>query len=304
MTLNFFKKAVFVFSLLGTVFMSCDDTPVVPNLPFSSLQEFFDTQAPTAQTFTVDPTTTQTITGSKGTSITFFANSFVDMSGNAVTDPVTVKLTEVFSKGDMILVDRMTTSNGQLLESGGEFLLEATANGQAVELNQMYNMQVPISSATSNPNAMDLFVGQTVQDTFTWVPVDSSMIWTDSSNYNIYFDSLTWINCDYFYGSGLPTTNVNVEPVLDDGLTLTNVRAYLVFNNINSVTSLYYNNATNTYRVNAMPIGESVEIVMVGMNATQIYLGTLSTTLTNSNTIQVPLAPVTQAQLTATINGL
>jgi hypothetical protein len=304
MKYNSLKVLSIALLISSLFFFSCDEKTDTP-LPYNNLGDFFAGKAPQTQTFTVDPATTQTITGNQGTQVTFSANSFVDAQGVAVTGSVTVELKEIFSKGDMIWSDRMTTSNNQLLESGGELYLKATSGGQEVFMNQNYLMNVPIKSATSNPFAMQLFEGQTVADTFSWTPVDSTWVGVDTinNNYNVYFDSLKWINCDYFYNSGTLST-VNAEPT-GHGVTLTDVRAFMVFTNINSVAPM--NASGNLFTSGSSysaPVGEAVTIVIIGMDGTQFFLGTVSTTVTNANTISVPMSAVSETQLQAAIDAL
>jgi len=315
MRINAVKSLLVLVVFSSLFFIGCKEDvvidpvvdPIVDPLPFNSISEFFETQAPAIQNFTITPNTTQTITGEEGTKITFYANSFVDGQGNLVTGQVDFELKEIYGKGDMIWSERMTVaSNGELLESGGEFSLKATSVGQEVFLNQDFLMEVPLSSATSNPSAMELFTA--TESDSSWTPVDSSWVGMDSSrtNYQVYFDSMTWINCDYFYGSTNTTRGFNVEPVLSAGVNLTGVSAYLVFNNINAVASLYYNAATGVFGTSYnLPVGESVTVVIVGMDAAQFYLGTLNTTISAvTSPVQVPMNAVTDTQLQTTINSL
>jgi hypothetical protein len=310
MTINAIKSLLVLAIFSSLFFIRCteEEVPSVETpLPFDNISELFETQAPEAQSFSITPNTTQTITGTEGTKITFYANSFVDAQGNIVTGQVDFELKEIFAKGDMIWSERMTVaSNGQLLESGGEFSLKATSAGQEVFLNQDFFMEVPISSATSNSSTMELFTS--TESDSSWTPVDSSWVGVDSSgsNYNFTFDSLTWINLDYFMNANNTTTSFSVEPRLSSGVNLTNVSAYLVFDNLNTVGALNYNATTGVFSTSyALPVGESVTIVIVGMDATQLYLGTLNTTISAvTSPLQVPMNAVTQAQLQTAINNL
>lgn len=300
-----------VLALIFCLFFGACDKQETP-LPYNNLEAFFKAKAPKKQLFTIDPSLTQTITGAQGTNVTFFSNSFTDATGALVTTPVQVQLIEIFKKGDMILSEKMTSSYGYLLESGGEFFLKATSGGQEVFLNQDYQMIVPIVAATSNPSAMELFVlNLSLPDSATWIPADSSSwVSVDTSgtiggqtypNYNFYFDGLTWINCDYFWPNTSPRINLNIEPALSDVL-LTSVRAYLVFNSLNAVLPAYAQGTS--LKVSNVPTGETATIVIIGMNSTQFYVGTKAITITNSNTITVPMSAVSEAQLISTINGL
>lgn len=310
MTINAFKSLLLLAAFSSFFFIGCTEQEVpdpVDELPFDNLSELFETQAPAKQSFTITPTSDQTITGEDGTKITFYANSFVDAQGNLVTGSVDFELKEIYKKGDMIWSERMTVaSNGQLLESGGEFSMKATSAGQEVFLNQDFFMEAPVSSATTNPFAMDLFTS--TESDSTWTPADSTWVGVDSltNNYQFYFDSLTWINLDYFSSANNTTTSFSVEPTISAGVNLTDVSAYLVFNNMNSVAGLSYNSGTGVFSTSySLPIGESVTVVIIGMDASQIYLGTLNTTITAlTSPLQVPMSPVTQAQLQTTINNL
>lgn len=313
MTTNAAKSLLVLIFFSTLFFIGCKKDDVIEDpidvvlLPYANLSELFEGEAPEKQSFSISPNTTQTITGAEGTKLTFYANSFVDAQGNVVTGQVDFELQEIYSKADMIWSERMTVaSNGQLLESGGEFLLSASSGGQEVFLNQDYFMEVPISSATSSPWQMELFTSTEMDS--TWTPADSTWVGVDTAtnNYQFNFDSLTWINCDYFIGTANSTTGFSVAPSISAGVNLTDVEAYVVFNNINSVASFYYNAATNSFTCPyALPIGESVTVVIVGMDASQLYLGTLNTSISAlTNPLQVPMSPVTQAQLQTTINNL
>jgi hypothetical protein len=310
MTINAFKSLFILAAFSSLFFIGCTEQEVpdpVDELPFDNLEELFETQAPAAQKFSITPTSDQTITGEDGTKITFYANSFVDAQGAVVTGQVDFELKEIYKKGDMIWSERMTVaSNGQLLESGGEFSLKATSAGQEVFLNQNFSMEVPISSATTNPFAMELFTS--TESDSTWTPADSTWVGVDTltNNYQFNFDSLTWINCDYFVNANNTTTSFSVEPTISAGVNLTGVSAYLAFTNMNSVASLSYNATTGSFSTSySLPVGEAVTVVIIGMDASQLYLGTLSTTISAiTSPLQVPMSPVTQAQLQTTINNL
>ncbi|CAA6822578.1 MAG: Unknown protein [uncultured Aureispira sp.] len=311
MTINAIKSLLVLVVFSSLLFVGCKEEvipdPVVDPLPFDDISELFETQAPAAQSFSITTNTTQTITGAEGTKITFYANSFVDGQGNIVTGQVDFELKEIYAKGDMLWSDRMTVaSNSELLESGGEFSLKATSAGQEVFLNRDFFMEVPISSATSDPFAMELFTS--TESDSTWTPADSTFVGIDSltNSYQFNYDSLTWINCDYFSSATNTTRGFSVAPALSSGVNLTDVRAYVVFDNINSIASLYYNSATNAFECSYnLPIGEPVTVVIVGMDISQLYLGTLSTSITAvTSPLQVTMNPVTQAQLQTAIDNL
>ena len=155
------------------------------------------------QSFVIDVSNPQLITGSNGTKIQFYSNSFVDASGNLITGNVNISLVEILDKSSMVLTNKPTMGRnylGQLIPliSGGEFRILASQNGQSVRLRPGYGYSatVPTSNGITDPN-MSIFYGDTNNnDTLIWNPADSSFLQSDSGAYAGYFDSIGWINCD------------------------------------------------------------------------------------------------------------
>src|SRR5262245_3399068 len=73
--------------------------------------------APKVQTFTVDASGPVVLVGAKGTKINIPSGAFVDGSGNPYTGTVSLKLTEVLDKKDILFSNVLTESNGQPLVS-------------------------------------------------------------------------------------------------------------------------------------------------------------------------------------------
>src|SRR5687768_10951684 len=78
---------------------------------FAKADDFWASHKIETQTFTGNATTGFSITGAKGTKITFPANSMVDGNGDLVTGNVTITLKEVLSKKDVVLSGVWTESN-------------------------------------------------------------------------------------------------------------------------------------------------------------------------------------------------
>src|SRR5688572_23385953 len=111
-----------------------NDKPV-----FEKADDFWASHKIEAQNFTGDAATGFTITGAKGTKVSFPANAFVDGSGNIISGTVTVSLKEVLSKKDVLLSGVWTEANGQLLESGGELQVKARKDGIDLRVNPDLN---------------------------------------------------------------------------------------------------------------------------------------------------------------------
>jgi len=101
--------------------------------------DFVEIPVKQAQTFTIDPTKANTITGAEGTVIDFPANAFDTQSNEMVT----IQLKEFYKLSDMVFANLTTqTKDGELIETGGMVHVEAfqgskidLAEGKAITLN-------------------------------------------------------------------------------------------------------------------------------------------------------------------------
>ncbi len=122
-------------SALLIIIVSCKkDQGVIPD--FLKATDFWKDIGPNHQKFSLNAASGGTITGSKGTSILFPPGAFVDANGTIVIEFISLELTEMLSRKDIFLSGVLTEADGQLLVSGGEFLIEAKKqNGDALRLN-------------------------------------------------------------------------------------------------------------------------------------------------------------------------
>lgn len=97
------------------------------------------------QKFTINPLQENTITGKNGVRVVIPASSIVDKKGNVVNSPVTVELSEFLKPADALYQSLSTqTTDGQNLETGGMFTIEAFTKGEAVQLKSGATMRVDI----------------------------------------------------------------------------------------------------------------------------------------------------------------
>ncbi|MCX6183336.1 MAG: hypothetical protein NT150_15590 [Bacteroidetes bacterium] len=252
------------------------DTQEISKADVEAVDNLLSKMDPEMQSFTIDASQPQTITGTEGTVINIPANAFVDANGNAVTGNVTISLKEILSLKDQITSGAYAVSNGELLKSGGEFFFEATANGAKLKLamNQYITFDIPASEVDST---MQVFIGQEVSDDSTgsnvnWVPADTSeyktavldtvwnpkdTIWTTDTAYQATYQlfmglnsytmrvydiyNTSYYNCDHFYGSPkliseLPVTITSTNKELDEVI---DYRIQLVYKQLGSVEGAY-----------------------------------------------------------------
>ncbi len=245
----------------------------------SSLSSFWQSQkAAKLQKFTVDASQTQTVTGSQGTKVTLYGNSFY-LNNSPVTGMIDIELVEAYDKDDMILLGRNTMGRDEFgnyapMVSAGEFYFNASQNGQALEIggSRPQISTAPFSRSDFNTSMIPLILeaDATMGDS-VWVPIDSFMndcsdstqVMLGQSTYCFEFgDNASWTNCDYFQRYNVPLTGMTVN--LPASYTNANTSVLISFDGLNLLTNLYENNGAftlgNGYTV---PIGQAINLVVI-----------------------------------------
>lgn len=134
------------------------------------------------QSFTINANIDNIITGSNGTKIRIYKNSFVDNAGNLITGRVEIRLKEALTKKEMVLGNLTTTYNGKPLETGGMIFIDAIANNKSLLLSQNKSIEVALP-ADSILQGMSVFSGQQDSAGITWSnPVALANFAGDSSS--------------------------------------------------------------------------------------------------------------------------
>ncbi len=295
-------KSLFATGIIVSVtLLACqkDDPTVIvlppnPNpTPTSIIGDFFKGNLEDAtQTFEVTPNS-YSITGDKGTVITFSSNSFTYANGNAVVGNFTIELIEAQHKRDMLLLNKPTvTTDGQLLVSGGIVYVNATQNGQQLSINDSNPVQASIPS--NDYLAMDYFVGgDDANGDFGWdLSVDDTVITNtieDSTGqggvyiFDFQIDSMGWINCDYFYSSGDPLTDVEVD--LPEEYNGSNTMVFVYYTDINAMAFMNDSDEDGIFDLGyyETPIGMDVSFIVVSEIDGSYYYAIVSATITDNH---------------------
>lgn len=274
---------------------------------------------------TTIPSNARVILIGKNTRITFYANAFIKANGSAVTGPVEVEIQEYYTKGQMVLANKTTTSNQGILDSRGEVYVNATQNGQQLRLRPGYSVIQFAGRSYNEP--MNIYFGTVSgsQGDVMWslganvnpvtpnldcsydsinppVFIDSATVAICDTLYSFQFDSLGWINCDYFY-SYPNTTPLTVT--LPQGYDNTNTTAYLVFSTINSVARFPYANGSfqlqGGYNV---PVGMEATIVALAYVNGQWQSSFTPITIVNNHSESITFTPTTIEAYTTQVNAL
>ena len=247
--------------------------------PYRSLADFISINGVKAQTFTVDPSRQTTIIGQKGTRFTFFPYSLVDTQGTIIKQTVELQLKEVFSKEDMILSDKVTTSEDRLLESSGQFWLQAMLDGAPLQLKTAVVVELPVRKNLKNPLGMKLFQGSMAvtrtfggSTAFDWKLLSKKPIPINKvakrKFYKFLINTFNWYNCDCFFAKRTAKTMVSIR--VQQGMKqFDELSAYLVFREANAVSRMYaHGNRFTSFNI---PSRKRATVLLLGLKNGQFY---------------------------------
>ena len=319
------KTTLLCATLLAMTISSCEKGDPKPTTPetFPSMQAFFDTREPKAETFLASAATGGTFITDKGSTLIIPANAFVDHSGQPVTGTVTVRLKEIFSNSDMLFSGIFPVSQNIMLNSGGEFFLSATNGTDVLHLADgvVLDLTIPAQAVDAN---MELFWGAGEEDVKDpdWQRPDSIgggggaggggggggggfTFNTVDSTYDITLDSMRWGNIDVFMSVNYFTIDFTLTGV--SGLNATNTTAYAVFKNQNSIWPV---GAQGFGSISGNQIHEThladvpMNVVVISVVDGQLYYGLLDVTPAIGQNYSIVMKTTTSANLDAVINGL
>lgn len=271
-TSTLFKTlTIFTVALLT---IHCDDqddtTSTIPADVYTSLDGLIATLKEDPEIFTItDPSVQDTISGANGVQIIIYPNAFTNSSG-VITTPITCELTEFLTLDKMLLNNVQTSSNGNLLVTGGSFELNFyDENGDDVTANG-WNMftSFPIqTNITGYENTMGYFTGERVldngRDVVNWFEENDVEAWTNNETFNVYGLEQGFSNCDVLYemANENPTQFEATVTGVDD---YDNTAIWMVVEDFPSVILLTSEGTTGlaTYE-NSIPTGVNATLIAI-----------------------------------------
>lgn len=276
------------------------------------LNNFFAEKEDKVRIHSIDSSRVTTIVGRKGTRFIFQPASFCDMLGNPVKGEVQIHLREVFQKGEMVLSNRMATSEDRLLESAGQFFLYATQDLQTLELCAPIAVEIPVHEGLTNPVAVRLFAGSSSsilpfnsQPIFDWKLIADKPLKIRKIAGKKYFhfelDTFNWYGCQYFFAKKSARTMVSARCVTDVE-SFDDQAAFLVFKDIHSVARMYLNG--NRFTAFNIPVNLSANALIIALKDKQLYFGARLIEQISSQSVPVKLEPISEEQLLETLRNL
>lgn len=269
-----------------------------------AFQTFLEAHALTTQSFAVNPTRRTTVVGKLGTRLTFFPNSFMDSAGQVVSDTVTVQLREVFSKEEMIFTGLPTTSEDRLLESAGQFHLQASVGSRELSLRKGVTVELPIRDEISNPVAMRLFRGSSSSTrayrsgyNFDWELANDQHLNLVKNIGRRYFhftiDQLNWWNCDSFVKARQKVMlSVKMETLIE---AFEDRLAFLVCRDINAVVRMYPTG--RRFSAINIPTQLTASLLVMASAKGQLYFGEAEILRTSNRMLRLPIQPIAEDDL-------
>lgn len=233
---------------------------------------------------------------------------FEDADGNLVPcstcQALRIEITEVLKKGDMIAYGiPTTTTENELLESGGIVKVVVTCDGKPLRLLPDRNLKIQIP-ATDPADNMLIYSAQMQHDTFAgWVDTGLPVFQAEWPNpnggdkitgYELFSPALDWLN----YARPVNEQSTSFCVGLPAGFNPENTTAYLVFKNMRSVAAMEIDLANQTFCYKNAPHGFQVKIVTVSkIENGQYWLGNLETEIGTNATLNISPLEVDESQM-------
>ncbi len=309
-----------IIALTTLVLSACkksDTTPAVDD----SYDSFVKANTDAVQTFTVDAATGGTITCKRGSKIVFPPNCFANPDNSITTGNVLVTVKEALLKKQWILEGLSTTTQTDMLVSGGMVDILAKRASDGAELKPAPAMLIPTPSMVNvikvevprvpeRPDTLRLFIPEGQAAPSGKAPSSWAASYypfgNGSNSYVFQLPQFRWVNCDGLANQPGVKTTIKVTPDLS-GITGANgVQVMFVYRNISSVITLRPFATYMESYASSIPIGSTADVVCIGKDgAGKIIFKVMPANVFTANA-NIPVKPVVTdaATVTAYLNSI
>ena len=135
-----------------------------------------------SQIFTAPADKLSMITGQKGTVVFITPDDLETESGGKPEKNIVVELKEITNQADLLRANARTTSNGQLLVSGGAYYLKMTSGDKQLRIKKDKTLKIAFPRISDS--AMTLFYGERdSSEHMNWQPTQQKL--TSKNGYSI-----------------------------------------------------------------------------------------------------------------------
>lgn len=261
-----------------------------------------------------------TFTSEKGVDITI-NGTCLTKNGNAVTGAVAIEFVEIFDKANMLMTNKPTmgilpSGDKALLISGGEFFVNATQNGVALDTSCDFQLIIPADLTGGADNDMILWNGIIDENgNLAWEEDKrdgangQGGVFAEGNSYYAFIGDFGWSNVDRFYSDPRPKTTILVD--VPEGYDNTNSAVYLSYDGENTGLANLdtYDAVTGLFseHYGQIPVGLECHVIFISEEDSNWKYAIKSVTIVENGIITITEAETaiaTEAQLTTIINGL
>lgn len=229
-----------------------------------------------------------TVIGKDGTKIIVKANSLLDNRGEKITGKVKIELLEVFTKADMIALNKPTVgvlpnSNKAPLISGGEMYLRISQNDSDVRTSEAVEVRVPTQKEDPNMKLFDGVMDKEGKLTWNASKEQLNLVKDDfngdlKSSYSFGTSHWGWTNIDKFSDDPRRKTKVLVQ--LPEGFSPKNTSVVIAFKETLTVAELdQFDSGFFTEHYGFLPIGSTIDIISISKIGNDWIVGTKKITV-------------------------
>ncbi|WP_298314153.1 hypothetical protein [uncultured Aquimarina sp.] len=328
------KQRMINFLLLGVSILlltSCssnDDNDIIAEQFLDGLEletEIIENREEALQTTILNAGGSGEVYGAEGTILYFPANSFEDQNGDPVTGAVTIELIEIYDKAKMLLMKMPTngkrpSGDVETLVSAGEFFINATQNGEQLQLVNDFMLFAPADEFDED---MRIFNGQ--NNNCDGDEMQCDIVWEEDeqgglepiqregpngqgvSGYGGFISNFGWTNLDRWYNFEGPKTIAYAD--VPQGFDNTNSNVYISYDGEPTALALLdiYNPETGLFseHYGLLPIGLEVHFIFVSVQDDQYVYAIQGATIGENHTEVIGTTTTgTEAELVALINDL
>ncbi len=283
---------------------------ITPSMPVVNLKTAL-LAAPYLDTITVNAATVILLTPF-GVQVTFPPNCCINGSGQLVTGKVDVEIQVVKKKGDMIRLDKPSTSNDSMLVTAGQIFIKLKKDGQALQLAPNARILVRYVDLPVNQQ-MNFFTGdETNPPHFNWLPNPdpaNNTVSVSTQAYEILTNRLRWISLSQVYDLST-AAKVKVSADIAAYYTNSNTVSFTVFKDLRSVVAMRPDLNSRKFISAKLPVGKQITIVVISKQGNDYYLGYESAITqvpaANSSTQHVRVVPIKKSlpEIFAYLNSL
>jgi hypothetical protein len=258
--------------------------------------------------FTINSQTDLPYTTKKGTKIWIYDYNLKTTNGQAVKYPFDLEIIELYTLKDMVIYNKPTMANEQLLSTDGAFYIKAFQNKKELKMGEYPRIDMP---SKQTDNAMTLFyeviaknAGAT-NDRMTWQKSDfketpnkqqESIFFTNKAAYQIFPSQYGWINCDKFYNFLGEKVKIEFKSTYPE---IKNMMIFMVMPRISSVMGVYDGISGE------IPAGETVKIVAVAKSQEGEFYSFFTEIISEkAKVVDLKLAATTEAEFLTKLEKL